>query len=209
MCKLAQKKYKTSYDWVDRWSPGNCARDWNLTMLTNGICPNQNFFRKMGWIKILCDFEIQNENRFKIIRVDLILINRKELLEFAVLVNCKVKIKRKLHIVLRSDTYNTYWLKYRSEQKYSKQQSRRTLIHEEWRDTFNKAVSLLQYRSTARPFFPTKRSPRSRIVFIMKTSDTSFSWNIKTHGLLSERKKEETKRNQELQPCMFVSIDDW
>ena len=41
-----------------RWSTGNCAWDWNLTILTNSICTSQNLFQKMKH-KILFGFEIQ------------------------------------------------------------------------------------------------------------------------------------------------------
>ena len=33
------------------WSTRNCARDWNLTILPNGTCTNQNQSKKMDLIK--------------------------------------------------------------------------------------------------------------------------------------------------------------
>ena len=40
---MTQKKYKTGHDLMGKGDPqGNSTRDWNLTILQNGICPNQN-----------------------------------------------------------------------------------------------------------------------------------------------------------------------
>ena len=40
--KIAQKQFKTSHDWLERWLSGNCARNWNLTIWTSDICTTQN-----------------------------------------------------------------------------------------------------------------------------------------------------------------------
>ena len=47
------KKYKTRHDWVGRGSTENCARDWNLTIIANDTCRNQNPFRKKRRINFL------------------------------------------------------------------------------------------------------------------------------------------------------------
>ena len=48
--KLAQKEYKARHDWSARWSTGKCARNLNLTTLTNGICKTQHLSKKMTHI---------------------------------------------------------------------------------------------------------------------------------------------------------------
>ena len=40
--KLAQKEYKTRYDWVGKVICGICAGNFNLTIRTNGICTTQH-----------------------------------------------------------------------------------------------------------------------------------------------------------------------
>ena len=53
--KLTHKEYKPWYNWVGRWSTGNCARNWNLTIPPNGICINEsvreNEMRKIIFFK--------------------------------------------------------------------------------------------------------------------------------------------------------------
>ena len=43
--KLAQKEYKISDNWVGKEFTGNFARNWSLTIRTNGICTTQH----MSW----------------------------------------------------------------------------------------------------------------------------------------------------------------
>ena len=67
--------------WLDttgrgRWSTGNCARNWNLTIRTSGICTNQNpekFIRLILW-----NFEIQTDHLIPGKRPYLVLINEKD-----------------------------------------------------------------------------------------------------------------------------------
>ena len=47
--------------WV-KWSTRNCVRDWNLTILPNSICTNQNPFLENEIYKILWYFEIQADH---------------------------------------------------------------------------------------------------------------------------------------------------
>ena len=49
--KLPQMEFKANLDWLEKWSTGNCARDWNLTIQTNSINTSQNSSLKMGLIK--------------------------------------------------------------------------------------------------------------------------------------------------------------
>ena len=41
--KLTQKEYKNRLKWVGKVIHENCARTSNFTILTNGICTNENF----------------------------------------------------------------------------------------------------------------------------------------------------------------------
>ena len=47
MHRIGAKNYKTRHDWRGRLSTGNCARDWDLIILPNGICTTQNPFLRM------------------------------------------------------------------------------------------------------------------------------------------------------------------
>ena len=94
--KLAPKAYKIGTTKWARWSIGNCARNWSLTIRTNGICTNQN----LSWImrhKFLLDFEIQTDHLISPRRPDLIIINKKERtcrnVDFPVAADHGVKLK--------------------------------------------------------------------------------------------------------------------
>ena len=92
--KLPQKEYKTGWE---KWSTGNCARNFNLTIWTNGICKTHHLSRRMTH-KLLWDFDIQTDHSISARRPDLIIINKIENL-----LNCGLccpgwpqnKIKRK------------------------------------------------------------------------------------------------------------------
>ena len=49
--KLFQKCIRVDTTWWERWSIWNCSRDWNLTILLNGICKNQSPSKRMRWRK--------------------------------------------------------------------------------------------------------------------------------------------------------------
>ena len=57
----------------ERWSTGNCARNWNFTILTNDICTNQKLSLKMKHMK----FSVTLKYKW-IIQSRPVLINKKE-----------------------------------------------------------------------------------------------------------------------------------
>ena len=78
-----------------RLSTGNCARNWNLTIRTNGICTTQNLSRKMTRTNFS---GILRHKRVSWYRPDLIIINNKKerirrLVNFAVPTDHRVKLK--------------------------------------------------------------------------------------------------------------------
>ena len=80
-----------------KWSTGNCARNLNLTILTNGICTKQNPSQRMRY-KILWDLQIQTDHLIPARIPDLEIIFLKKirtchLVDFAVPGNHTVKIK--------------------------------------------------------------------------------------------------------------------
>ena len=64
--------------WWKRWSTGNYARNWNLTILPNGTCSNQESVLEDETHKILWNFEIQMDHLLPSRRPDLVIINMKE-----------------------------------------------------------------------------------------------------------------------------------
>ena len=84
----------------ERWSTENCARDYNLTILTNDICTNQNLTEKTSH-KILNDFEIPTDHPFPGGTLDLRLINQKKrtchVVDFVIPADPLVKLKDKIN----------------------------------------------------------------------------------------------------------------
>ena len=76
--KLAQKEHKSidTTRWARR-SIGNCARNFNLTIRTNGICPTQNLSWRMRH-KLLWDFEMNKNRLISARRSDLVIIIEKK-----------------------------------------------------------------------------------------------------------------------------------
>ena len=72
--KLTQTEYKTRHDWVERWSTGNYAKNWNVTIRTNSICTTQNPPKKM---KCTIFFEMQTDHLISARRPDLVIVNKK------------------------------------------------------------------------------------------------------------------------------------
>ena len=62
--------------WWERWSTGNCARKWNLTIRTNGTCTTQNPSRRM-WCKKIYGFCDPNRSPYLGRRSHLVL-NKKQ-----------------------------------------------------------------------------------------------------------------------------------
>ena len=62
----------------ERWCTGNCAKGWNLSMLTNGICTKQNLLKNVTH-KFLRDFEIQTDFLIPARRPDIVLIKKKKI----------------------------------------------------------------------------------------------------------------------------------
>ena len=62
----------------ERWSTENCARNWNLTILPNGTCTNQNLSWRMRHIKFFWDLEIQTDHLIPTRRPDWVIINKKK-----------------------------------------------------------------------------------------------------------------------------------
>ena len=80
-----------------KWSIRNCARNWSLTIPTNGICTTQNLSCRMRH-KLLWDFDIQTDNLISDKRRDLIIITKKkkrtcQIVDFAVPADHRVKLK--------------------------------------------------------------------------------------------------------------------
>ena len=71
--KLAQNELRLGTTGWKRWSSGNCARNWNLTKLTNGIYSKQNEAHK-----IIKDFEIETNHLIPARRPDRVLIKKKK-----------------------------------------------------------------------------------------------------------------------------------
>ena len=65
----------------ERWFTGNCARDYNMILLSNDIYTNQNLFEKMRCIKILWDFQIQTVLPILANWIDLVLTGEKTIME--------------------------------------------------------------------------------------------------------------------------------
>ena len=64
--KQGQKEYKTRHVWGGgRWSTGNCARIWNLTILPNGTCTNQNLSEKMRHTKVSGILRYKKKEKWK------------------------------------------------------------------------------------------------------------------------------------------------
>ena len=79
-----------------RWSTGNCARNWNLTIQTNDVCTTQHLSWRVTH-KLLRDFDIQTDHLISARWPDLIIINKKErtfrIVDFAVPADHRVKLK--------------------------------------------------------------------------------------------------------------------
>ena len=81
-----------------RRSTGKCARNWNLTTLTNCICTTQHQSLKMTH-KLQWDFEIQTDPLISARRPDLIIINKKKkkiickIVNFAIPADHRIKLK--------------------------------------------------------------------------------------------------------------------
>ena len=76
-----------------RWSAGKCARNLNLTILTNGICTTQLLPTKMTYI----NFNIQTDHLIPARKPDLIIINQKKrickIVDFAVPADHRINLK--------------------------------------------------------------------------------------------------------------------
>ena len=83
--------------WI-RWFTWNCAKNWNLTIRTNGISTTQNLCKKMRHKVFPWDFEIQTNNLISARRPDLEIINKKKrtcrIVGFAVPDDLMAKLKR-------------------------------------------------------------------------------------------------------------------
>ena len=81
--------------WV-RWSTGICAKNFNLTIWTNGTYTTQHLSERMTH-KLLCDFDIQTDHLISARRPGIIVINKKKrtwkIGNFAVLANHSIKLK--------------------------------------------------------------------------------------------------------------------
>ena len=75
--KLVREEYKTRVDRSRKEINEDLARNWNLTILPNGIFTNQNPSGRMTH-DIFSDLEIQPDHLFTVRRPELIIINNKE-----------------------------------------------------------------------------------------------------------------------------------
>ena len=62
----------------ERWSTGNCARDWNFTIWRNDTCTNQNLSKRIRCIKFSGILRYNQITLFQLRIPNLVLINRKE-----------------------------------------------------------------------------------------------------------------------------------
>ena len=76
------------------WSTGNCAKNWNLTIWTNGICTTQNLFwrmRRTNFSGIKMDHHVSAR------WPDLMIVNKKKrsfwIVNFIILTDHRVKLK--------------------------------------------------------------------------------------------------------------------
>ena len=77
MQQISTKEIQDETSLGGRWSTGNCARDWNLTILPNGISTSQNQSEKEAQ-KILCDFDTHMDHLILARRPNLLLISKKK-----------------------------------------------------------------------------------------------------------------------------------
>ena len=61
-----------------KWSTGNCARNENFTIWTNGWCKTQNLSEKMRRTKIFCGFEIHTDSLISAIQPNLVKVKKKK-----------------------------------------------------------------------------------------------------------------------------------
>ena len=92
--KLAQKEYKTCYDWVIHWE---LCKKLKFDHMNKWYMHNPEYVQENKTHKLFWDFEIQSNHQISARRPDLIIINKKKrtwrIADFAVPAEHRVKLK--------------------------------------------------------------------------------------------------------------------